>query len=188
MVFRTDLQHLCPTDLSQATIVCDPHVVQNDLSRALGVSNWAVRQMLDDVPAQGNVQDLHASADSQERHSALGDCHGKLELVDVALGVYFRQLPMGLLAEVLGIDVTPTGENETIEPIEIRTTVSVTGRDHKQAAAGTSNGIDVGYRQCVPIGLFGLPVAHGTYDRQRLRGAHDLHYNIRDVVNVSERV
>ena len=69
-----------------------------------------VRQVLDERAAAGDVHDLHAAADAEERQVALERARGQRELEGVPLGHGAGRLGMRLGAVGGRVQVGPAGQ------------------------------------------------------------------------------
>ena len=110
----------------------------------------ALGQVLQQRAARGDVHDLHAAADAQQRHVALEGAAGERDLEVVALGHGAASLGMGLRPVGRRIDVGAAGQDEPVEQVEDRVGVvlrALVGRQQQREPAGALDGVDVGARQ-----------------------------------------
>jgi len=77
-----------------------------------------IREMLDERPAAGDVDQLHAATDSEQREIPIDRGPGQRDLDGVALGHDVNRLGMRRLAIRFGIDVRPAREHERVDEIE----------------------------------------------------------------------
>jgi hypothetical protein len=77
-----------------------------------------VRKVLDQGAAQGNVQDLAASAYSQDRHSQPECLLQQRNLPVIAIRIDSADLRRRSVAIALRIDIAAPGEKETVEPCQ----------------------------------------------------------------------
>ena len=120
----------------------------------------AVGHVLHERPAAGDVDQLHPPADAQHRQVALDRGARKRDLERVALGHRVDRLGVRLLAVAGGVDVSATGEDQTVDKLERRLGIldqPRVGREHHHQAPRPLHGLDVAERQ------------------QRARWSHTLH-------------
>ena len=80
-----------------------------------------VGKMLDQGAAEGDVQELHATADAGDRHVALDRAADQRQLELVALGDRVGGLRDGARRRSIeGSMSLPTGQHEAVDPVEER--------------------------------------------------------------------
>ena len=98
----------------------EPHgvVAEGPARVAMAIAAELVRQVLDQRPPAGHVQELHAAADAEDRHVALERPVGQGELEAVALGPGVTGLRVYPRAVGGGIDVGAAGQHEAVDQVE----------------------------------------------------------------------
>ena len=109
-----------------------------------------VGQVLIERPTAGDVEDLHPSADAEQRDPTLERplSEGYLEAVTVGVGP--DRFGMGLRALALGVDVGAASQDKRVETVQQLDPVlggAAVGRQHRHHPAGAVNGPRVGERQ-----------------------------------------
>ena len=96
------------------------------------------RQILIDIPTQGNVQHLQAPADAQHGLvAALKQKFSQGQLVSVTQGTDAAAAALLPLAEEQGIHISPAGEKEAVQLVNIaaeKSFIGGEGEHHGQAA------------------------------------------------------
>ncbi len=87
--------------------------LSDDLHMLCGVA-----QVLDQGPPAGDVQDLCAAADRENRNVALHSAAAKRNLEAIALGLEADRLGVRLRAVARGVEVRTSGENQRVEDVE----------------------------------------------------------------------
>jgi len=128
----------------------DLQVVGGHLDRVRLVAGVAepVRQVLGEGPAAGDVEDVHAAGDREERKIDVdrGPGHGKLE--SVAAVVRRVGLRVGCLVIQRGIDVPAAGQQQAVKPRDqAGHRGGRNGRQHHRRPAGPLNGSRVAHRR-----------------------------------------
>ncbi len=116
---------------------------------AVDVVGQAVGQVLLELAAVGDVDDLHAAADAQAGEVALGRAADEQQLERVAVGRRRLARGVGLGAVGAGVEVRAAGDEHAVEQVEQRLrVVEVGGRggDQQRAPAGPRHRAHVGER------------------------------------------
>src|SRR5487761_794356 len=103
-----------------------------------------IGEVLVEAPAPGHVEDLHPPANGENGHRAPVRLTQQLELERVALRTRLLRLGVRLLAVVAGIDVGPTGQHQSVDPVEQRPQALGLDWKHNGSPAGSLDGVDVG--------------------------------------------
>ena len=102
-----------------------------------------LRQVLDEVAAADDVQQLEAATDRERRHVALERALEERQLACVAV----RLRGIGLLVPVgavrARVDVDPAGEDDAVEDVQRLVDAVDARRDDERAPAGALHGLDV---------------------------------------------
>jgi hypothetical protein len=126
----------------------DAHFVVGELAGRMEVAVVAndFGQVLDEVAAERDVQDLASAAHRKNRHVPLERLAEELELRLVALRVDPSHLAVGLSSVGARIDVAAAREDETVERVEQLLDACLGRRDDKGPATCALDGADVGRR------------------------------------------
>jgi len=103
-------------------------------------------QMLDEIAAEGDVDDLAAPADGEHGHVARAGRPRERELGAVALGPHLDDLRMRRLVVALRVEVRAAGEDERVERVERLRDRHLGRRHDHRPAAGALDPTDVGHR------------------------------------------
>ena len=93
------------------------------------------RHVLDERPAERDVQDLNAPAHAEDREPALERALGQLELELVAQRLGRREVLGRLLPVAARVDVAPAAEEDAVADVERILQVAVHPRERKPDAA-----------------------------------------------------
>ncbi len=150
-------------------------------TRLVGVGTEDVGQLLDQLAAQGDVEQLHAAADGQERQvPGQGQVHQiKLQVVAPPIGAAISGI--GALTVADGVDIPPTDQDQSVEQghhlLELRGPAGSTpgpvrflrprrvrfrrlpsgGRQQQRASAGGLDHVEIGAGHEGGIALPGPP-------------------------------
>jgi GMP synthase-like glutamine amidotransferase len=136
---------LCPVDGGGEAAGVELHGVHGDVARHLeaGVAVTCVRgQILDQRAAECDVQNLDATADTEDRQTRGARDLDQRELPRVALGLGCPAPGLPLLAVPGGIDVGATAEDESVEALDDRVDRSVPAQfDGQPPGRGDGTGV-----------------------------------------------
>jgi hypothetical protein len=115
MVKGVDPKEICSNDLLKTALRCYDHIVE-----VRGILGGAVTiEMLNHAATSRHIENLAPPADAKYRHIDLQGSARKRQFKLITRSVNaasFSALVVG--AKVFGIDVTPTGENQTVKMIK----------------------------------------------------------------------
>ena len=103
-------------------------------------------QVLMEITAAGDVQDLATAADGEDRQVSLERSLEQCQLRPVALRHDAFGLGVRLLAVRLGIEIGAARQQQAVERLERLVDRLLGGRDQKRAAAGPLDGPNIGRR------------------------------------------
>ena len=139
--------HVGPSadDRRQPRALPDLDGMNRELARHLlvDVAPHRLREVLDEIPASRDVQELEAAADRQRRQVALERRDQERQLARVTPRLGRVRLGMGVGAVARGIDVRPAGEHDAVEDGECLLHPVLAGREKNGAPARPLDGIDV---------------------------------------------